>query len=112
MNCRCTGACLLKIERRTDGPFPECAPREHYFFVTIDRYVTGVDGSAEWDGTFLEGHHATLEDALKVVRAGSSMARYVIQEYPRFGMCPPWAGYGGRDGKNQYEKDRELVSAR
>lgn len=104
--CRCTGSCLLHLERRKDGPFPECAPAEHYFTVTQDRYVLDANGECEWDGIFLPGRHATLEDALRVVRAGSSMARYVVQEHPRFGMCPPWAGYGGRDGKNQYAKVR------
>jgi len=84
------------MERNSDGPFPECAPAERYFHVVRDCYVKSADGDCEWDGDFLEGRHATLRDALRVVAAGHPISRYVIQDVPRMGMFPAWTGHSDK----------------
>lgn len=93
--CGCVRICRLSSLRRADGPLPECAPKEHYFYVVRDQYVKSADGGCEWDGDFLEGRHATFEAAMEVVRAGHELSRYVVEEVPRFGAFPKWTGHGG-----------------
>lgn len=92
MNCPCSRICRLSMQRRADGPFPECSPKEHYFFVVRDQYAKSADGGAEWDGEFIPGRHDTLASALEVV-ANAAGGRHVIEEVPRFTAFPKWSGH-------------------
>lgn len=91
-NCPCTRFCRAQMARGVDGPFPECSPTEHYFYVIRDRYVKSADDDAEWDGDFIPGRHSTFQGALAVVADGHEISRYVVEEVPRFGMFPKWSG--------------------
>lgn len=62
------------------------------FVVWRDCYVRSANNDCEWDGATVGDPCATLDEALAIAAAQTDWARYVIQDTPRVGMFPPFAG--------------------
>ena len=111
MNCGCTHSCRLHLERRADGPFPECDPAiARYFTICRTTFVRGADGEPEKEHEFFPRRYASLEEALRKLSV-MPWGSYCIDDTPRMGFAPAFMGWPEKAKEKLVEVSGEQLAS-